>query len=472
MAKNVIDLSKFNKIKDWKQVKAAVDAVVLRLGYRGATTGTITYDPKYQEYVSACQKLGIPKMIYFFPCSISTAEADAEANFIIAAAEKVNLCGPIWLDSEVVYQDRSGRSDNLSKASRTKYLNVILRKLHAAGYECGVYASASWFAGNLNDSELEPYCLRWVAQWADRCTYTSHSIDMWQYTNTGAIPGIDGRVDISKCYINIGAGSETKATRKGVTRQDIVDQICSWEGWSESNGKFKRIVDIYNYYLSTAVKTGTLNYPVKYTDEWCATAASAAYIQAGAPELFPIECGCPRTITLAKRMGIWKENDGYIPKPADAILYDWQDSGFGDNQGIPDHIGIVIEVSKSAGNITVMEGNKEEKVARRILKVNSRYIRGFVTPKFLEEEPTKAVVPEAKKKADVANNTFEPTKSDTDLAVEVWYGTHGSGDKRRSALGSRYDQVQNSVEEIGQSVSTFVSASKAYMRKHGCEKLI
>ena len=295
---------------------------------------------------------------------------------------------------------------------------------------------------------------------------------MWQYTNTGAIPGIDGRVDISKCYINIGAGAGTKATRKGVTRQDIVDQICSWEGWSESNGKFKRIIDIYNYYLSTAVKTGTLNYPVKYTDEWCATAASTAYIQAGAPELFPIECGCPRTIELAKKMGIWKEADNYVPSPADAVLYDWQDSGSGDNKGIPDHIGIVIAVNKPAGNIYVMEGNKEEKVARRILKVNSRYIRGFVTPKFLEEEPTKAVIPEAKKKADVANSTFEPTKSDTDLAVEVWYGVHGSGDKRRNALGSRYDQVQNSVEEIGQSVSAFVSASKAYMCKHGCETLI
>jgi len=319
MAKKLIDLSQFNKVKDWPKVKEAVDAVILRLGYRGAHTGTITFDPKYQEYVSACQKLGIPKMIYFFPCSISTAEAEAEANFIISAAKKTDLCGAIWLDSEVVYRDKSGRSDNLSKASRTKYLNVILRKLHAAGYECGVYASASWFAGNLNDSELEPYCLRWVAQWADRCTYTSHSIDMWQYTNTGAIPGIDGRVDISKCYIHIGAGAETKATRKGVTRQDIVDQICSWEGWSESNGKFKKIIDIYNYYLPTAVKTGTLNYPVKYTDEWCATGASVAFIQAGAPEIFTIECSCPRMIALAKKMGIWQEADNYMPKLAEVL---------------------------------------------------------------------------------------------------------------------------------------------------------
>lgn len=459
----VIDISQFNTVKDWAKVKKTVDAVTIRLGYRGATTGTITFDPKYQEYVSACQRLGIPAMIYFFPCSISTAEAETEANFILSAAKKIDLCGPIWLDSEVVYRDKSGRSDNLSKANRTKYLNAILRKLHAAGYACGVYASVSWFAGNLNDSELEPYCLRWVAQWADRCTYTSHSIDMWQYTNTGAIPGIDGRVDISKCYIHIGAGSETKATRKGVTRQDIVDQICSWEGWSESNGKFKKIIDIYNYYLPTAVKTGTLNYPVKYTDEWCATGASVAFIQAGAPEIFTIECSCPRMIALAKKMGIWQEADNYVPKFAEAVLYDWEDSGSGDNQGTADHIGIVIDVAEKAGTFTVMECNKEEKVARRILKVNSRYIRGFICPKFQEEK--------TEKKGTTATEKA-PEKSDSDLAVEVMFGRYGINPERAKKLGSRANAVQDKVDSFYKSIANYQTALLAYLKKYGHEELI
>lgn len=389
MSKKVIDLSKFNPVDDWAKVKAAVDAVILRLGYRGAHTGTITYDPKYQEYMAACQKHGIPTMIYFFPCSISVPEAEAEANFIIAAAKKVKLAGPIWLDSEVVYQDRSGRSDNLGKADRTKYLNVILRRLHDAGYECGVYASKSWFAGNLNDSDLEPYCLRWVAQWADQLTYTGHDVALWQYTNNGSIPGINGRVDVSRCYIELGDSKGSEAVSSGVTRTDIVRQVCSWEGWSESNGKYRIIIDIYNYYLPTAVNSGTLNYKVQYSDEWCATAASAAYIQAGAPELFPIECGCPRNITLAKKMGIWQEADDYVPEPADAVLYDWQDSGSGDNAGTPDHIGIVISVDKAAGTFVVMEGNKDETVASRTMKINGRYIRGFITPKFNDTPTTK-----------------------------------------------------------------------------------
>lgn len=397
MSKKVIDLSKFNPVDDWAKVKASVDAIILRLGYRGAHTGTITYDPKYLEYMAACQKHDIPTMIYFFPCSITVAEAEAEANFIIAAAKKVNLCGPIWLDSEVVYQDRSGRSDRLGKADRTKYLNVILRRLHEAGYECGVYASKSWFANNLNDSDLESYCLRWVAQWADQLTYTGHDVAMWQYTNNGSVPGINGRVDISKCYIALDGSKGSEAVSSGVTRTDIVQQVCSWEGWSERNGKFKIIIDIYNKYLSTAVKSGTLNYTVKYIDEWCATGASAAYIQAGAPELFPIECGCPRNITLAKKMGIWEEADNHAPELAEAVLYDWQDSGSGDNKGVADHIGIVIDVDEKAGTFTVMECNKDEAVGRRVMKINGKYIRGFICPKFAEDTnvPTKAVAVKA-----------------------------------------------------------------------------
>jgi len=391
MSKTVIDLSKFNSVENWPKVKAAVDAVVLRLGYRGAHTGTITYDPKYLEYMAACQKHGIPVMIYFFPCSISTAEAEAEANFIISAAKKVKLAGPIWLDSEVVYQDRSGRADKLSKADRTKYLNVILKALRTAGYDCGVYASTSWFKNCLNDSDLVD-CRRWVADWASKCSYTTFEYAMWQYTSKGSIPGINGNVDISECYLHLDASGQMEAVKAGATRQDVVDQICSWEGYSEANGKHKLIVDIYNYYLPTAVKTGTLNYKVTYHDAWCNTASSAAFIQAGCPELIPIECGCPRSIALAKKMGIWQEADDYVPNLADLVLYDWQDTGSGDNQGTPDHIGIVISVDKAAGTFVVMEGNTGNGVVgRRNMKINGKYIRGFITPRFSTSTNAKTV---------------------------------------------------------------------------------
>ena len=79
-------------------------------------------------------------------------------------------------------------------------------------------------------------------------------------------------------------------------------------------------------------------------------------------------------------MGIWVENDAYVPKPADAILYDWDDSGSGDNTGTPEHIGTVEKVEGSL--ITVIEGNYSNAVKRRVMEVNGRYIRGYICPKY------------------------------------------------------------------------------------------
>ena len=61
-------------------------------------------------------------------------------------------------------------------------------------------------------------------------------------------------------------------------------------------------------------------------------------------------------------------------------MYDWDDSGLGDNRGNPDHVGIVEQVV--GGTITIIEGNKGGAVARRKLAVNGRYIRGYCTPDY------------------------------------------------------------------------------------------
>lgn len=53
-------------------------------------------------------------------------------------------------------------------------------------------------------------------------------------------------------------------------------------------------------------------------------------------------------IDLYKKLNCWEENDAYVPSAGDVIMYDWQDSGAGDNTGAPDHVGIVVSVSGKA----------------------------------------------------------------------------------------------------------------------------
>ena len=199
--RTVIDISQFNNVTNWSAVKAIGYPVIIRIGYRGSKTGVITYDPRYKEYKSACEQYGIEHYFYFFPCSITDAEAHEEALFI--KNEVIGSGVPmIYLDSEVVQRDKSGRSDNLSKEKRTRMLRIICEDLLSWGISCGIYASRSWFYNNLDMSNIPNNAVKntWVAEYGvDKTKYTGTYI-MWQYTSKGSVNGISGNVDLSHQY--------------------------------------------------------------------------------------------------------------------------------------------------------------------------------------------------------------------------------------------------------------------------------
>ena len=191
--------------------------------------------------------------------------------------------------------------------------------------------------------------------------------------------------------------------------------------------------DILHYFNS--VKPN--GYTAHKSDPWCCEFVTACAIQAfgkkTAKEYFPLSAACTYVITKAKKMGIWVEKDSYTPKKADWILYDWDDTKpKTENKNQPDHIGIVEKVS--GGQITVIEGNYGNKVKRRTLAVNGRYIRGFVTPNY-----EKIIVGSV------------PTKSLDEVTKEVLLGKWGTGAQRKQALinaGYDYEAVQKRVTEV------------------------
>lgn len=156
-------------------------------------------------------------------------------------------------------------------------------------------------------------------------------------------------------------------------RDKVIKTALKYLGVKEGSKAHRHIVDVFN----TVKPDGgamTIYAP------WCACFTTAIEIEAlgktDAKKICPLSYNCGTIISKAKKMGIWIESDGYTPKSGDWILYDWQDSGKGDNTGSPDHVGLVEKVTQK--QIYVIEGNKNDRVERRILKVNGRYIRGFV----------------------------------------------------------------------------------------------
>ena len=85
----------------------------------------------------------------------------------------------------------------------------------------------------------------------------------------------------------------------------------------------------------------------------------------------------------AKAMGIWVEDDGYVPRIGDWVLYNWQAETAGDDTGAPDHVGVVIGLE--AGEILAVEGNYDNGVKLRRFPVNWEKLRGFICPKGEDE---------------------------------------------------------------------------------------
>lgn len=66
------------------------------------------------------------------------------------------------------------------------------------GYFVGVYANTYWFNNKLTDNRFNNW-VKWVAQYAANCSYQGE-YDMWQYTSSGSINGVNGSVDVNECY--------------------------------------------------------------------------------------------------------------------------------------------------------------------------------------------------------------------------------------------------------------------------------
>lgn len=216
----------------------------------------------------------------------------------------------------------------------------------------------------------------------------------------------------------------------GATAQDVLNVMRSWLGFSEYNGNFKIIIDLYN-----SVKPLPRRYTVKYTDEWCDATVSAAAIKAGAQDIIGRECGCEQHIAIFKEKGIWIEDGTIRPEPGYVIVYNWGDLTQ-PNDGYSDHIGYVESVS---GNIiTVIEGNKNVSVERRNIPVGWGYIRGYAKPKY-DNSSSKPNPPQ------------QPSKTITEIAEDVIKGVYGNGDTRKNAIGSMgydYYKVQKEVNRI------------------------
>ena len=365
-----IDVSSYQGNIDWAAVADyGMGFAILRI-----TEKNNKVDSKFEQNYKGCIKYNIPVGVYKYSYALTVADVQKEAQTVIDVLDGRKLDFPIWLDLE----------DSTQRSLSTSMLDTLIKTfwsvVTAAGYKFGIYCNADWYDNVIPESAKSKYDF-WIARypsdddgWLQERLRPSYGVG-WQYSSKAVIPGIPDKVDRNVFYKDYKEDKEDN--NMGVTAQDVLNVMRSWLGYSEANGKYKQIIDLYNSHKPLA-----RGYAVKYTDEWCDTTVSAAAIKAGAVDLIGTECGVEEHVKIFQKKGIWIEDGTITPIPGDIIVYNWGDNTQ-PNDGYSDHIGYVEIVSEET--TTAIEGNKGEAVARRTIAVGHGNIRGYARPKYATE---------------------------------------------------------------------------------------
>ena len=191
-----IDVSKWQGKIDWGAVAASgINFAIIRVGYRGASTGALIEDPYFKQNIAGATRAGIKVGVYFFTQAVTEAEAVEEASMVLTLIAGYKVSYPVFIDTESA---SNGRANGLNRNARTAIIRAFCQTIASGGYKPGVYASKSWYNNQLNASALNGYCI-WVAQYNSSCTY-SGKYDIWQHTSKGRVPGINGDVDLNIGY--------------------------------------------------------------------------------------------------------------------------------------------------------------------------------------------------------------------------------------------------------------------------------
>ena len=235
---NGIDVSYYNKTIDWEEVKeSGVDFAIIRAGYRGyGAAGTLCTDVKFVENIEGALDAGIQVGVYYFTEAINKQEAIEEAEYCLDKIKDYDVTLPIVIDYEFP-TDSSGPigrmyKANLSKSAATNNCIAFCETIKDAGYEPMIYANKSDLATLINGTKLSQSYKIWLANYTTKTTY-SNPYEYWQYTSSGSVDGITGKVDCNFWYTDTTIDGSTPDNDNNnvdvTTPPDIIEEPAETE---------------------------------------------------------------------------------------------------------------------------------------------------------------------------------------------------------------------------------------------------
>jgi GH25 family lysozyme M1 (1,4-beta-N-acetylmuramidase)/GH24 family phage-related lysozyme (muramidase) len=190
-----IDVSSYQQTIDWRKVKAdGIEFAIIRLGFRGYESGSINLDSCFGSNIQGALDAGLKVGVYFFSQAITIQEALEEADFVLANLSGYELEYPVVFDWEAI-GNASARTDGLDIDTLCQCARAFCDRIAMNGYSPMVYFTTKLGYLRYDLSRIMDYKF-WFAQYTANPTFY-YDFQMWQYTSSGTVDGIQGRVDMN-----------------------------------------------------------------------------------------------------------------------------------------------------------------------------------------------------------------------------------------------------------------------------------
>ena len=204
-----IDVSSHQGLIDWQAVAdAGIRFAFVRLGYRGYSNGNLMTDQYVRINLNGAREAGIPVGAYFFSQAITVEEAKQEAAYALGILDGFRLDLPLVYDWE--YVSGEARTANVDRPTLTDCTLAFCEAVEAAGYAPMVYFNSGQITRLLYGERIEQYPW-WLAKYDPAMDFPCRA-DMWQYSNTGTVPGINAPVDLNLMFTESGLGQAVFGT--------------------------------------------------------------------------------------------------------------------------------------------------------------------------------------------------------------------------------------------------------------------
>lgn len=200
-----IDVSKWQGTINFDKLTASkkIDFMIAKSGEYWESKKAFQLDSQFERNYSEAKKRKIPFGTYLYSYATSVEKARTEANELVRYLKKTGKTFelPIFFDIE------DNTQNSLSKQDKTNICKAFGEIVQNAGYKVGIYSSKYWLMNQIDLAQIPSSYDIWVASYgtnngsvpASKYEFAGNH-DIWQYTSTGRIDGINGNVDFNISY--------------------------------------------------------------------------------------------------------------------------------------------------------------------------------------------------------------------------------------------------------------------------------